>query len=408
MARSDVITWLPLDDFAKIIGLSPLSFNQLHSDTLQQNNVCGDLFYQSAWQHSDRVGRDDIAQAIQQAEQEISREVGFNLVPDWTTEERLPYPRPGNPDVYGIGYNVRWQEKSVELRKGWIISGGVKAKSVIQAGAAVVRTDADVDNYAETCTVTVNTTVTDANEIRAYYPAKSGDDAWEIRPITVSISNGVATIRFKSWQIVAANQMDSLNAQPLDADSAASYETTVDIYRVYNDPSTQAQMMWENLPGWPRCSSSSCTACQFETQAACFHLRDPRMGFAVPAPASWDSSTQTFTQQYYSACREPDQVRFWYYSGYEDKTLTRSKVEMSPYWKYAVAYFAASKFERPVCGCSNVNQFIEKWRRDAAFSSAEEGGFTVTAEIASNRLGTSAGALYAWRRIQQNGVRINK
>ena len=148
MARSDVITWLPLDDFAKIIGLSPLSFNQLHSDTLQQNNVCGDLFYQYAWQHSDRVGRDDIAMAIQQAEQEISREVGFNLVPDWTTEERLPYPRPGNPDVFGMGYNVRWQEKSVELRKGWIISGGVKAKSVIEAGVAVVRTDVDVDNYA--------------------------------------------------------------------------------------------------------------------------------------------------------------------------------------------------------------------------------------------------------------------
>ena len=61
-----------------------------------------------------------------------------------------------------------------------------------------------------------------------------------------------------------------------------------------------------------------------------------------------------------------------------------------------------------MCGCSNVNQFIEKWRRDAAFSSQEEGGFTVTAEIAANRLGTSMGALYAWRKINQNGVRVNK
>lgn len=404
MARSDIVTWLPLDQWASIIGLSPLGFNQLHSETLEQNTVCGDLFYQSSWQHSDRVGRDDIAMAIQQAEQEIAREVGFNLIPDWTVEERLPYPRPASPELYGMGYNPRWQAKSVELPRGWIISGGVKTKTLIQAGAAIVRTDDDVDTYAETCTVTVATSVTDVNEIRAYYPAKSGSDAWEIRPITVTLSGGNAIIKFKAWQVAAANQMDALNAEPLDADVAGSYETTIDVYRVYNDPSTQAQLMWEDTPN----CCGSCTACQFETQAACFHLRDPRMGFAVPTPATWSSADQEFTAQEFTACREPDQVRFWYWSGYQDQSLARPKVEMSTYWKYAVAYFAASKFERPVCGCSNVNQFIEKWRRDAAFSSQEEGGFTVTAEIAANRLGTSMGALYAWRRIQQLGVRINK
>lgn len=404
MARSDFKTWLPLDDFAKIIGISPLNFNQLHSPSLQQNNVCSEIFFQQSWQHSDRVGRDDIAMAIQQAEQEISREVGFNLVPDWTVEERLPYPQPALPELYGSGLNVRWQPKSVELPRGWIISGGVKTKSVIQAGVAFVRTDDDTDSYAETCTVTVATSVTDANEIRLYYPAKSGDDGWEIRPITVAFSGGNAIIKFKAWQVAAANQMDALNAEPLDADVAGSYETTVDVYRVYNDPATQAQLLWENQPN----CCGTCDACTLSTQAACFHLRDPRMGFAVPSPATWDSSAEEFTQQLYSACREPDQIRFWYLSGYQDMQLARPKVEMSPYWKYAVAYFAASKFERPVCGCSNVNQFIEKWRRDAAFGSQQEGGFTVTQEIASNRLGTSMGALYAWRRIQQNGVRIMK
>lgn len=265
MARSDIVTWLPLDDFARIIGLSPLSFNQLKSPTLQLNTVCGDIFFQSAWQHSDSIGRDDIALAIKEAEDEISREAGFNLIPDWTIEERLPYPRPGRPELYGSGLNVRWQEKSVELNKGLIITGGVKAKSLIQAGANVVRTDLDVDGYAETCTVTVATSVTDANEIRAYYPAKSGSDGWEIRPITVTFSGGNAIITFKAWQISAANQMDALNAEPLDADSPTSYETTIDVYRVYNDPATQAQLIWE---GCPNCCGS-CTACQLSTQAAC-------------------------------------------------------------------------------------------------------------------------------------------
>jgi hypothetical protein len=132
------------------------------------------------------------------------------------------------------------------------------------------------------------------------------------------------------------------------------------------------------------------------------------MGFIVPAPANWDEATADFISSDWSACREPDQVRLWYRSGYMDHSLQRPFVELSPKWKYAIAYFAASKFDRPVCGCSNVAQFIDKWRRDAAYSSLNEGGFTVTAEQASNRLGTSSGALYAWRTIQQLGVRVNK
>lgn len=402
MARSDRITWLPIDEFAQIIGLGPLGFNQLKSTTLQHNTVCGEIFFQSSWLHSDRVGRDEIAQAIQEAEQEISREVGFNLMPDWTLDERLPYPRPHLPEGFGNGLNVRGMGKSVETKKGHIISGGFRKKVLIEAGAAVVRTDVDTDQYAETCTVIVPVAITDTNEIHLYYPAKNGEDAWEIRPIKVSISGGNATITFKSWQIAAANQMDSLEANVLDADDPASYETTVDAYYVYNDPSTQISFLWEGE------GCGGCAACQFGSQSGCFLSRDPRMGFIVPSPATWNTSTETFDFACWDACREPDQVRAWYYSGYVDNHLARPYAEMSTYWKAAVAYFAASKFDRPVCGCSNVSQFIDKWRRDAAFSSEDAGNFTLTAELATNRLGTSAGALYAWRRIQQNGVRINK
>ena len=403
MARSNIKTWLSLDDFARIIGLNPLTFNQL--TPIQQNNVCGDIFFQSDWQHSDRVGRDTIAQAIYDAEQEMAREAGFNLMPDWVTEERLPYPRPGVPELYGTGVNVRFQLKSVELERGHARYGGVQMKSQIQAGAAVIRTDKDTDTYAETCTVTVATSVTDKNEIRVYYPSKDGSDGWEIRPINVRFSGGNAIITFKSWQIVAANQLDSLDPEPLDYASAASYETTVDVYRVYNDPSTQVQFLWESEPQFCNCGGT-CTACQLGTQAGCFHIRDQRIGFVVPSPATYAEGA--WTTQEWSVCREPDQVRFWYVSGWMNPADERPYAELSNYWKTAIAYFAASKFERPVCGCSNVNQFIEKWRRDAAFSSQEEGGFTVTAEIAANRLGTSMGALYAWRKINQNGVRVNK
>lgn len=406
MARASVKTWLPLERWAEIVGLNPLHFNQLNSATLMPNNVCGDSWFQYSWQHSDRVGREDIAMAIQQAEQEIAQEVGFNLLPDWIAEERLTYPQPFVPGVYNLyGLNPRGMLNSVELKRGYVISGGVRAKSAIQAGVAIVRSDADGDGYSETCTVTAATTVTDANEIHLYYPGRSGADIWEIRPINVTISGGNAIITFKAWQVSLASAQDAINPAVLDAELVASYETTADVYRVYNDPSTQLQFMWENT--LDNCCGS-CAACQFSSQAGCFHLRDARLGLAVPAPASWNATAQEFTTQEWSACRAPEQVRFWYYSGWQNPSLERPKVQMDSYWEYAVAFFAASKLDRPVCGCSNVSQFIDKWRRDAAFSSQEEGGFTVTPEIMGNKLGTTMGALYAYKQVHRNGVRIIK
>jgi len=345
--------------------------------------------------------------AIQAAEQEIAAEVGYNLLPDWTTEERLPYAQPGIPGVYNMyGTNPRGMMNSVELRKGHVISGGVRAKSLIQAGAAIVTSDSDGDGYAETCTVTVATTVTDVNEIHAYYAGESGADGWEIRPVTVVLSGGNAVITFKRWQVVDGSITEAINPDPLDAETAANYETTVDVYRVYNDPSTQLQFMWENDGYWETCGT--CAACQFSTQAGCFHLREQRLGMIVPAPASWDASSEEFTSQEWSACRAPDQVRVWYYSGFQDLSLSAPKVRMAPYWEYAVAFFAASKLDRPVCGCSNVSQFIDKWRRDAAFTSQEEGGWTVTPELMANKLGTTFGAIYAYKQIHRNGIRIIK
>jgi len=405
MARSEYKTWLPLDEFAQLMGFNPLGFNQLTSSSLFPNNTCGETTFQYAYQHSDRVGREDMALVLQQAEYEIAREIGFNLMPDWTLNERLQYPRPSFPEAYNlIGVNPRWQLKSVEASKGHVISGGIRAKTLLEAGAAVVRTDADGDGFTETCTVIVAITTTDLSEVRVFYNTKSGADEWEVRPIKVAISGGFATITFKAWQIVKWEKMEELDADALDAHTAGNFETTVDVYRVWNNPATQAQLLWEN---YPNCCGT-CQACTIGTQDACFHLRDERLGILVPAPATWDATDEEFDTAEWSACREPDQIRLWYYSGYRDENLLRPYAEMSPRFKFAVAVFAASKFERPVCGCSNVNQFIEKWRRDGAYSSMNEGGFTMTSEQASNRLGTSMGALYAWRVIHQGDLKVNK
>jgi hypothetical protein len=407
MARADTYTWLPLDEWAMIMGINPVHWNQL-SSPIFNNNVCGEIFFQQDWHHSDRIGRDTVARAIREAELEMALEAGFNLLPDWTSDERLYYAQPAVPGSYHLtGANPRGMLNSIELRKGHIISGGQRAKVLIQSGAVVVRSDVDGDTFQETATVTVPVTFTDTNQIRIYYPTKSGADTWEVRPITVAISGGFATIQFKIWQLVAASQMDRLDAQPLDADLAASYETTVDVYQVYNDPSVQVSFVWENNGPLGDCCGS-CMACTLGTQTGCFHNREDRLGIIVPAPAAWDAQNSEFTAQEWSACRAPDQLYVNYYSGWRDWSVARPYVELSPYWKTAIAYYAASKLDRPVCGCSNISQFVDKWRRDAAFSSQEEGGWTMTPEMASNRLGTTMGALYAYRAIHKAGIRVTK
>lgn len=398
-------TWLSLGRWAEIMGINPFNFNQLDASSFFPSIQCGEIFFEFSWQHADRVGRQDICDAIQQAESEMVAEAGFNFMPDWTAEERLEYPHPGMPGVYGVGgTNPRGMLKSVEAKRGYIISGGIRTKTLLQAAVPIVRSDVDGDSYNETCTVVTPVTFTDTNEVHIYYPSQDGDDSWEIRPIKVAISGGNATITFKVWLVPLATKLFEANAQPLDANNIANFETTVDVYRVYNDPSTQLQFMWE--PDEMDCTTG--TSSQFSTQAGSFHLRDDRLGILVPAPGAWDAATSSFLTADWAVSRDPDQVRLWYYSGYIDRNLPRPYAELSPYWEYAIAYFAASKLDRPVCGCSNINEFVNKWRRDAAFSSMEEGGFKITAEEAANKLGTSAGALYAYKQIHRNGVRIIK
>lgn len=228
MARSDIVTKLALDEWASIVGMNPIHFNGMFNNTLYPNNDCTGPWFQFAYQHSDRVGIEDLAQAIQSAEQEIEAEVGYNLMPSWTIDERLPYPKSGNMGVINVlGTNARGVLKAIEARKGHMISGGVRTKTLLAANSAVVRTDVDGDGYAETATVVVPITTTDTNEVHLYYAGQGGVDIWEIRPIKVSINGGNATITFKSWQIPLAGQQGSLSSQPLDSELVGSYELSL-------------------------------------------------------------------------------------------------------------------------------------------------------------------------------------
>lgn len=407
MARANTRTWLSLDRWAEILGFNPLNFNQLDYNVLKPATTCGHMFFQYSWQNADRLGREDIAFAIRDAERMIANRVGYNLIPDWTTQERKRTVRPGFPGLYNTtGLNTRGQQKSITANKGHLISGGVQVKTGIET-VAIVYSDEDGDGYDETATVTVATSVTDSDELRIYYPSKEGSDKWEIRPIEIDLDTVVAqaVITFKAWQVVIDAPQQDTAPEALDPTDATNYLTEVDVYRVYNDPQTQVQFLWESDSGLCSCNTANCTACQFGTQLGCLHIRDPRLGMFAYAPATWNAATSTFTNQDWAVCREPDQVRLYYYSGNEDLELARPRNDMEPFWEYAVAYLAAALLDRPVCGCSNVESLIERWQRDRTETTAQGSTFVHPAETL-NTFGTTEGAKYAWQRTNMEGRRI--
>lgn len=404
MARADTLTWLPLDRWFEIVGINPLHANQLASTDFP--DLCGQPWYQYAWQDADRVGREAVAQAIREAEQMMSRYLGYNLLPDWT-DELILTERPSPPELYGNAVNPRYARKSVTASKGHVVSGGIRASSLIlPAGVAIDRTDADNDDYKELCTVEIVTDVADC-EIHVYYPGKDGDPKYEIRPINVSSDGVTATITFKSWQAVVLNKQEALDPEPLTDSDVDNYITTVDVYRVYNDPQTQVLFMWEYLPWTCNCGSETCETCAWSTQSGCLQIRDTRLGFLAYNPAAWDAVNSKFTSAEWAVGREPEKMRAYYYSGYEDKTRTCPKKEMDTTLEKAVAYLASTLVDRDMCACSNVQNFLDYWREDLSRQGADV-AFQVTPTLLGNPFGTMRGAIHAYNVCNQEGRRIGR
>lgn len=413
MARASTYTWLSLDRWAAIVGINPLHFNGLLT-TLSPDTACDgqDVWFQYAWQNNNRVGREDLAEAIREAEKIIANYVGYNLLPDWVVDERHNTVRPAIRELYASGWNARNTSKSIitampPYRHGYAISGGQRAKVVIQSAAAIVRSDVDGDGYQETCTVTVTTTY-GIDDIRVYFPGYSGDDAYEIRPIAVSKSGNTATITFKIWQAVLPTLLERFSTDPtaIDGDNAANFSTTTDVYRVYNDPQSPAQLLWES-DGFGRCGcgSSECATCTLAVQNGCIHIREPRLGTFAYGAGNWNSSTEVFDNAAYSVERDPDRLRLWYYSGWRDEKLARPANDLDSFWEKTIVHLSIALLDRRVCACNNVEHFIDYYQEDLARNGSQVSYQNVEAMLGNN-FGTRRGGYYAWQRCNQEGRRI--
>jgi hypothetical protein len=369
MARSETYTWLPLDEWAKIMGYNRWEFNGFAKWPSDQRS-CGNVWFQHP-EMTDFVTKDELSESIKLAETVIGEYVGYNLLPTWDSAEVQP-PRFRVPG-YQSNVNVFNRAKSVKLPKAHVYALGQETKAVITAGVAVVRVDRDGDGFAETATVTTTLTDINVNEIRVYYPGESGADGWEIRPIKITGN----VIEFPVWLIPKRNLIDGLNPIDLDPSNTANYLTTVDVYRVYNDTTTQATLVYNQ----GLCVEDGCA---YETASNCGYVQNGELGYVV------------YNRYGY---REPDQLWINYYSGWRGNNV-RPLVTLDPYWASAVAYLAVSLLDKPLHNVAGgiESQLPSRWQEMLGERNTTK-SYAVSQFMAENPFGIlTQGAWFAYQR----------
>jgi hypothetical protein len=405
MARAETKTKLPLDRWAQIVGINPMHFNGVY---VRAPTTCAEPWLQFPYQTADRVSREEVAIAIAHAEAMCERFLRYRLLPTWETDEWHESIRPNLPELHNISVSdLRGYSQTVQAKHGHFLSGGIRASTLIEADTAVAYTDPDGDSYDEVATVTVTVDVGQSGcELRVYFPvsntmvATGGEDQWEIKPISVSVSGTTATITFRREQAVLPQLQvdlvpptDDSHLRGVDGADAANFLDEVDVYRVYNDPQTQATFLWEPF----ECDDAALGS--YIAQTGFLMIRDdPRLSRVGYRAGTWDSATSAFVAVEWARQRSPDIVRLWYYAGLRTKNLDCPTVAMDPDWERTVAYFAAALLDRPICECNNVQAWVAHWQRDLAIAGEEE-GLSISPADLDSEFGTRRGAVAAWRRV---------
>lgn len=413
MARAETRTKLSLDRWAALIGISPLHFNGVY---VRAPTVCEQPWLQFPYQSADRVGREDVAQAIAQAESDIEKHLHYRLLPSWEVDEWQPTVRPTRPELLNLSVtDLRGFGQLVKADWGHLVSGGIRASTLESVGEAVAYSNEDGDDYDEVATVTVTVDAArDPCELHVYVPVSNpmvqtgGEEQWEIRPISVSITSTTATIRFRREQAVLPQLQldlvpptDDSHLRGVDGSVDANFLTTVDVYRVYNDPQRQVQFLWEPF-GCTTCGGTGCESCAYSTQEGCLIARGAlRQSMLVYRPATWNSTTLEFDAAGWATGRQPDALRLWYYAGQRNKSFGCPTQVMSGDWERIVAYYAASLLDRAVCECNNVHAWVDHWRRDLRIPGEE--GLQISQADLENPFGTRRGAVQAWHRVVGEG-----
>lgn len=391
MGFASTETLLPIDQWARVMQLNPWWFNQWGRGLPKPDTAnCPHVFFQFSWQQ-DFMSRELIAETISAAENVIAQHLDYWPAPKYILDEPVQFPRPANRSMAPYGYTNQGRRKAVNLDWKKVQGGGVLGRTEINAAAAVNRSDPDGDGLPELFTVAVATTVTNPDEIGIYFTDSDRNnepiaETWRIRPVRVTISGGIATIKGHASMLAVPDEQLKYTAAKagLDASNAANYVTTVAVYRVYRDDSydvdagtsRQGYAMWESGCDTPPCSS--------DAGPVCIGPRDPEIGYVW---VDYDLGN-CFN-------RAPDRLSISYLAGQplENGQMNKALAD-------AVARLATAMLPVEKCGCEQTERIMAYWRETGP--APGEGLRETLTGVGDNGtpFGAQRGARYAWNVVK--------
>jgi len=357
MAIADVRTILSLDQYAEILGIDPILFNQMYTESVPANRGCKAVWFQYDWQDPNHASRSELAQAIAQAESLITNLIGYPPGPTWIEDEYLLYP--SNKTSYDVYYTSRGRRypgvrqnrfKTIQLRHGKFICGGRRRVELIEAGVDPGVTSA-TDRVSFTATYSGSETLL-PSEVGVFYDTDTREER-RIRGLQVRVNNTTGVITIEGWAPQFVDP-DLLNLrEEIDGDVLANYVNSVNIYRVYTSSDGEdyapVEFHWQNT------SSLGDT-----TTYGILERWNPIAGTVTPRPASWSEDDEEWSMQSFCSTVEPERVTLYYFAGHALDDYGRVR----PPFGRCIAALATALLGKPICGCTQDERQAAWWQRE--------------------------------------------
>lgn len=396
---------LSLEEWREIIGWNPWHFWGLAGDKAPVTSACNTAVTQYGWQGADAAGRADIVEAISAAEQTLIEYLGFSPAPRYEMDE-LPFPQYNDRrGQFLSATDAMGQWMPFKLKRGELIETGTLARTLV-GDAVVTLSDDDNDGLKETFTLSIATAVTDPSEIAVYFTAADrfdGSDVserWRVRPVSVAISAGVATIKGRAWCIVKPVRYEGVSALPLDPADTANFASSLAVYRLYTDPTDQGAFVWETSPGGCiDCADANLNAndpSAVATVSARYVIRNADIGIVAGEAAIYNAATQQWCAQGWPYGYAPARARVNYLAG---KPLLDGR--MNRQMRAIVARMASAELSRRICACDVANRELYRWQFDRARSAGvNDEQYSIDPADLGNPFGTREGHIWAWKQVK--------
>jgi hypothetical protein len=256
--------------------------------------------------------------------------------------------------------------------------------TLIEADCDIAYSDADGDGTNDIATITIAAATWDAadatlDEVAVFY-ADEDSDIYRIRNLDIE-ENTAGDLVISGPRCYFVDPDYWLDDAELDLSDDTYFLDTdaVDVYRRYNDPSTQAELVYHGTPT----RTCSTPLCENTCQDACVIVDNYRLGSVVVVPASYSDSSWSLST--FTGNLTPNQVKLWYQAGLPRQANGKIRSDLAE----AIVRLANTLLPEAPCGCDLTR---ERYVRDR--QEQEMTDFNV-AMAASNFGTTRRGAVFA-------------